>query len=114
MDFTHLNKACPEDSYPLPQIDQMVNVTIGYNRMSFLDAYFNYNQILTNLEDRIHTAFITEKGLFYYRVKSFGLKNVRATYQHLMNKIFTNQLSRIIEVYIDDMVIKSREANQHL
>ena len=82
--------------------------------MSFLDAYLGYNQIPMNPEDRIHTAFITEKGLFCYRVMSFGLKNTGATYQCLMNKMFTKQLGRIIEVYIDDMVIKSKEADQHL
>ena len=59
MDFTHLNKACPKDSYPLPQIDQMVDATTGYNQMSFLDAYSGYNQIPMNPEDRIHTAFVT-------------------------------------------------------
>ena len=105
MDFTHLNKACPKDNYPLPWIDQMVDSTIGYKRMSFLDAGF---------KDRIHTAFVTRKGLFCYRLIPFGLKNAGATYQHLMNNMFTKQLGRIIEVYIDDIVIKSKEADQHL
>ena len=114
MDFTHLNKACPKDSYPLPRIDQMVDATTGYNRMSFLDAYSDYNQIPMNPEDRIHTAFVTQKDLFFYRVTLFGLKNAGATYQHLMNKMFTKQLGKIIEVYIDDMVIKSKEADHHL
>ena len=67
-----------------------------------------------NLEDRIHTTFIMQKGLLCYRVMMFGLKNAGATYQCLMNKMFTKQLGRIIEVYIDDMVIKSKEADQHL
>ena len=114
MDFTHLNKAYPKDSYPLPQIDQMVDVTIGYNRMSFLDVYSGYSQIPMNPEDRVHTALVTQKGMFCYRVISFGLKNAGATYQRLMNKMFTKQVGRIIEVYIDDMVIKSKEADQHL
>ena len=114
MDFAHLNKACPKDSYHLPQIYQIVDATTGYNRMSFLDAYSGYNQIPMNLEDRIHTTFITQNGMFCYRVMPFGLKNAGVTYQRLMNKMFTKQLGRIIEVYIDDMVIKSKEADQHL
>ena len=65
-------------------------------------------------EDRIHIAFIMQKGLLCYRVMPFGLNNARATYQRLMNKMFTKQLGRIIKVYIDDMVIKSTEADQHL
>ena len=51
MDFTHLNKACPKNSCPLPRIDQMVDVTTGYNRISFLNAYSGYNEIPMNLED---------------------------------------------------------------
>ena len=64
IDFTNLNKACPKDSYPLPKIDQLVDATAGYERMSFLDAYSGYNQIKMNEKDRIHTAFITERGLY--------------------------------------------------
>ena len=89
MDFTHLNKACPKDNFPLPQIDQMVDATTDYNRMSFLDAYFDYNQIPMNPEDRIHIAFVTQKGLFCYMLMPFGIKNHGATYQCLMNKMFT-------------------------
>ena len=114
MDFTHLNKVCPKDSYLLPWIYQMVDATTSYNWMSFLDAYSGYNQIPMNPEDRICTAFIMQKGLFYYRVMSFGLKNAGATYQCLINKIFTKQLGRIVEAYINDMVIKNEEADQHL
>ena len=67
-----------------------------------------------NIQDRIHTIFITQKSLFYYKVMPFGLKNAGATYQRLMNKMFTKQLGRIIEVCIDDMMVKSKEADQHL
>ena len=104
-----MNKACPKDSYLLSHIDQIVDATTGYNRMSFFDAYSGYNQIPMNPDDRIHTEFITEKGMFCYRVMLFGLKNAGPTYQCLMKKMFTKQLGRIIEVYIDDMAIKSRE-----
>ena len=60
--FTYLNKVCPKDSYPLPQIDQIVDATIGYNWMSFLDAYSSYKHIPMNSEDRIHTTFITRRA----------------------------------------------------
>ena len=96
--FTHLNKARLKDSY----------------QISFLDTYYDYNQIPMNPDDRIHTVFITEKGLFCYRMMLFGLNNAGAIYQRLMTKMFTKQLGRIIEVYINDMVIKSRETDQHL
>ena len=79
-DFTHLNKAYPKDNYPFPRIIQMVDVTTGYNRTSFLDAYSGYNQIPMNPENRIYTTFVTQKGMFCYRVMSFGLKNAGYTY----------------------------------
>ena len=114
IDFTNLNKACPKDSFPLPKIDQLVDATTGYERMSFLDAYSGYNQIQMNEKDRIHTAFITERGLFCYKVMPFGLKNARATYQRLVNKMFNKQIGRNMEVYVDDMLVKSKEAKSHL
>ena len=92
IDFTNLNKACPEDSYPLPKIDQLVDTTAGYERMSFLDAYSGYNQIKMNEKDRIHTTFITERGLYCYKVMHFGLKNAGATYQRLINHMFSKNM----------------------
>ena len=59
------------------------------------------------------TAFITPHGLFYYNVMSFGLKNVRATYQRLVTKMFRPLLGKTIEVYIDDMLVKSKECLDH-
>ena len=114
IDFTNLNKACPKDSFPLPKIDQLVDATAGYERMSFLDAYSGYNQIRMNKEDRIHTAFITERGIYCYKVMPFGLKNAGATYQRLINKMFLRLMGETVEAYIDDMVIKSRRAQDHI
>ena len=114
IDFTNLNKACPKDSYPLPKIDQLVDSMVGYERMSFLDAYSGYNQIKMNEKDRIHTAFITERGLYCYKVMSFDMKNTRATYQRLINRMFSKHIGRKVEAYIDDMVIKSRKSKDHI
>ncbi|KAI5317786.1 hypothetical protein L3X38_037493 [Prunus dulcis] len=86
-DYTDLNKACPKDSFPLPRIDQLVDATAGHELLSFMDAYSGYNQIFMHPPDSEHTAFITDKGLYYYNVMPFGLKNAGATYQRLVNKI---------------------------
>ena len=88
IDFTNLNKACPKDSFPLSRIDQMVDATTRYPKISFLDAYSRYNQIPMKKEDRIHTTFTTERRLFCYKVMLLRLKNAWATYQRLMNKMF--------------------------
>ena len=114
IDFTDLNKACPKDSFPLPKIDQLVNATSGHQRMSFLDAFKGYHQIVMNPTDQEKTAFITPKGIFCYKVMLFGLKNVGATYQRMITKMFAKQLGKTVEVYINDMVVKSILAEDHL
>ena len=88
MDFTDLNRACPMDSFPLPKIDQMINATAGYDRMSFLNAYQGYHQIPMSGLDQEKTTFITPRGIYCYKVMPFGLKNAGATYQRLVIKMF--------------------------
>lgn len=72
-----------------------------------MDTFSNYNQIRMALGDEEKTIFITNYGLYCYRIISFGLKNVCATYQHQVNKIFKDQIDRNIKVYIDYMLVKS-------
>jgi ribonuclease HI len=114
VDFTDLNKACPKDSFPLPRIDALVDSTSGYKLLSFMDAFSGYNQILMHPEDRAKTAFITDRGLYCYKVMPFGLKNAGATYQRLVNKMFQAQIGKNMEVYVDDMLIKSAESVAHV
>ena len=82
--------------------------------MSFLDAFQGYHQIPLALDDQEKTAFVTLIGNYHYKVMSFGLKNVGSTYQRMMTKMFEPQLSRNIEVYIDDMVVKSKVVSEHV
>ena len=114
VDFTNLNKACPKDSFPLPRINQLVDSTAGHKLLTFVDAFSGYNQIKMAEEDQEKTAFITSQGLYCYKVMPFGLKNVGATYQRLVNKMFNKQIDRNMEVYVDDMLVKSKEELAHL
>ena len=114
VDFTDLNKACPKDSFPLPQINQLVDSTTGHKLLTFMDAFSSYNQIMMDEGDQEKTSFITSKGLFCYKVMPFGLKNTRVTYQRLMNKMFHNQIGRNVEVYIDNMLVKTKDEANHL
>ena len=107
VDFTDLNKACPKDSYPLPRIDQLVDSTAGHRLLSFMDAFSGYNQIRMDEVDQEKTSFVTSQGLFCYKVMPFGLKNAGATYQRLVNHMFRPQIGRNVEVYVDDMLVKS-------
>ncbi|RDX65830.1 Retrovirus-related Pol polyprotein from transposon 17.6, partial [Mucuna pruriens] len=112
-DYTDLNKACPKDSYPLPSIDQLVDGVSGFALLSFMDAYSGYNQIWMYEHDKEKTAFITDDGIFCYRVMSFGLKNAGATYQRLMDEIFKEVMGTDVEFYVDDMVVKSKTVDSH-
>ncbi|KAH9751207.1 Ribonuclease H [Citrus sinensis] len=114
VDFTDLNKACPKDSFPLPRIDQLVDATAGHELLSFMDAYSGYNQIRMHEPDQEKIVFITDRGLYCYKVMPFGLKNARATYQRLVNAMFANQIGHTMEVYVDDMLTKSKNSNDHI
>ncbi|XXG59774.1 hypothetical protein AAC387_Pa04g1796 [Persea americana] len=114
VNFTDLNTACPKDNFPLPKIDQLIDATTGHNRISFLDAYRGYHQIPLFVPDQEKTAFITPRGTYCYKVMSFRLKNTGVTYKQLVTKMFQAQLGKTVEVYIDDMVVKSRESQDHL
>ncbi|GJU22389.1 reverse transcriptase domain-containing protein [Tanacetum coccineum] len=106
VDFKDLNKACPQDGYPLPEIDWKVESLCGYPLKCFLDAYKGYHQIKMAEEDEEKTAFITSQGIFCYTKMPFGLKNVGATYQRLVDRVFQKQIGCNLEVYVDDLVIK--------
>ena len=114
VDFTDLNKACPKDPFPMPRIDQLVDATVGHPRMSFLDAFQGYHRIPLAAEDQEKMAFVTSVGNYYYKVMSFGLKNTGSTYQRMITKMFESRLGKTIEVYIDDMVVKSKLVSEHL
>ena len=67
-----------------------------------------------HIPDQEHTSFITDQGLYCYKVMPFRLKNAGATYQHLLNMMFKKQIGKIMEVYVDDMLIKSKVALDHV
>jgi len=85
----------------------------GNKVLSFLDAYFGYNQIPMAASDMNKTAFITDDANYFYRVMPFGLKNAGATYQWLMDKVFSHLMGQCAEVYVDDMVVKFPSHHQH-
>ena len=114
VDFTDLNKTCPKYHFPMPQIDQLVDATAGHHRMSFLDAFQGYHQIPLAMGDQEKMAFVTPTGNYHYKVIPFRLKNVGSTYQRMMTKMFELQLGKNIEVYIDDMMVKSKVVSEHV
>ena len=113
VDFTDLNKSCPKDSFPLPQVDQPIDAMTGHGMLSFMDAFSGYNQISMYEPDQDRTTLITNRELYCYKVLPFGLKNEDATYQRLVNKVFKEQIGRTMKLYIDNMITKSVYASDH-
>ena len=79
-----------------------------------MDAYSTYNQISMYEPDKEHTCFIIDQGLYYYKAMPFDLKNTKVTYQRLMNMMFNDLIGTIIEVYVDDMLVKSKKAGDYV
>ncbi|KAL0453712.1 UNVERIFIED_CONTAM: hypothetical protein Slati_1349300 [Sesamum latifolium] len=79
-----------------------------------MDASQGYHQIVLAPEDRKKVSFITSEGAFCYVAIPFGLKNAGATYQRLVDKIFRPQIGRNVQVYVDDILVKSKKAEKHV
>ncbi|XP_019181983.1 PREDICTED: uncharacterized protein LOC109177136 [Ipomoea nil] len=107
VDYTDLNKACPMDPFPLPNIDQLVDETAGCALMSFLDAFRGYHQIFMHEDEEEKTDFTTPKRVFCYRVIAFGLKISGATYTRMVAKVFK-------QVYDPDMNEDNNRTELHL
>ena len=98
VDFTNLDKACPKNSFLLPRINQLVDATASHELFSFMDTYSGNNQIPMYTPDEEHTSFVTDRGLFCYRLMPFGLVNIGTSYQRLVSKMFTQKIGRSMEV----------------
>jgi hypothetical protein len=116
IDLRNLNKATPKDEYLMPIADILINNAYGHRVISFLDGNAGYNQIFIAKEDMSKMAFRCPDfiGLFEWVVMTFGLKNVGATYQRAMTLIFHDLLGIILEIYIDDVIVKSDSIDNHL
>ncbi|GKV37355.1 hypothetical protein SLEP1_g45396 [Rubroshorea leprosula] len=114
IDYTNLNDACPKDCHPMPSIDKLVEAASGNERLSLLDAYSGYHQVRMAPEDEVKTSFYAGDEIYCYVMMLFGLKNAGATYQKMVTIVFRAQISRNLEVYVDDIVVKSSRAEDHL
>jgi hypothetical protein len=116
VDFRDLNRATPNDEYSMPVAETLINAAAGHKILSFMDGNAGCNQIFIAPEDIHKTAFRVPGavGLFEYVVMTFGLKNAGTTYQHAMNYIFHDLIGKLVEIYIDDVVVKSASVEGHL
>jgi hypothetical protein len=116
VDFRNLNRATPKDEYSMPVAETLINAAADNKISSFMDGNSSYNQIFMAPEDIHKTAFRVpgDVGLFKYVVMTFGLKNAGATYQRAMSYIYHDLIDKLVEIYIDDVVVKSTSTGGHL
>ncbi|CAL8086809.1 unnamed protein product [Prunus armeniaca] len=116
VDYINLNEASPKDEYPMPMADMLVDEATRNQMLSFMDGNARYNQIMVTEEDIHKTPFMCPGhiGAFEYTVMPFGLRNSGATYQRAMNSVFHDMIGHSLEVYTDDVVIKSPEEGDHV
>jgi hypothetical protein len=114
IDFTSLNKACPKDNFPLPRIDKIVDSAAGCEVMSLLDCFSGYHQIYMKEEDKANTSFITPFGTYCFIRMLEGLKNAGSTFSRLTKRVLEGQVGRNIFTYVDDIVVASKNKEDHL
>jgi len=108
VDFRNLNRVSLKDNYPLPKMDHILQKMVGSQKMSMLDGFSRYNQILVHLDDREKKTFTTPRGTFMYVKMPFGLMNIGATFQRAMDIAFTEEKDKFLVIYLDDIMVFSK------
>lgn len=114
MDFRDLNKACPKDEFPQPNVNILIDATASHERFSFMDGYIGYSHIFMELVDAQKTTFKIPFENYYNKIMPFGLKNASATYQRAITLIFHDMLHKQVEDYVDDELVKAKSPVEHL
>jgi hypothetical protein len=113
VDYRPLNAVTVKNKYPLPRIDILFNQLAGAKVFFKVDLHLGYHQIKIRSEDVPKTAFSTRYGLYEYLVMLFGLTNAPAHFMYLMNSIFMPELDKFVVVFIDDILIYSKNEEEH-
>ena len=116
VDYRGVNEDTVPDRYPIPRIDELID-TIGCRKGKFfssLDLMKAYHQVKLTKQSKQKTAFSCHKGLFHYRSMPFGLTNASATFERLMNVLFSGIDWEFVFMYLDDILIVSKSFDEHL
>lgn len=114
IDYRDLNKASPNDDFSFPHFDVLVENNVEHAQFSFMDGSSGHNQIRMAPENRANISFTTPWSIFCHKMMSFGLNTAGATYQIAMTTLFHDMMHKDMEVYVDDMIAKSRVEENHL
>ena len=113
VDYRALNEVTIKNNYPLPRIDDLFDQLKGAKYFSKIDLRSGYYQLKIKESDISKIAFVTRYGQFEFTVMSFGLTNAPAYFMNLMNKVFMDELDKFVVVFIDDILIYSKSAEEH-
>jgi hypothetical protein len=113
VDYHSLNEVTIKNKYPLSRIDDLFDQLKGAYVFSKIDLRSGYHQLKIRVSDIPKTAFITWYGLYEYTIMSFRLTNARAYFMYLMNKVFMEYLDKFVVVFIDDILIFSKNEEEH-
>jgi hypothetical protein len=114
VDFINLNRVSLKDNYPLPKMDHILQKVVGSQKMSMLDGFYGYNQIMVHPDDQEKIAFTMPWGTFMYAKMHFGLMNVGGTFQRAMDIDFSDEKDKFIVIYLDEITIYSVFDEEHL
>jgi ribonuclease HI len=114
VDFRNLNKSSLKDNYPLPKMDHVLEKVVGATRMSMIDGFSGYNQIVVSEPDKEKTTFTTPWGTFMYDKMPFGLMNAGATFQRAMDIAFVGEQDKFVVIYLDDLTVFSKSDEDHI
>jgi hypothetical protein len=113
VDYRSLNEVTIKNKYPLPRIEDLFDQMRGAKVFSKIDLRSGYHQLKIRMEDIPKTAFTSRYGLYEFTMMSFGLTNAPAYFMYLMNKVFMEYLDRFVVVFIDDILVFSRNEGEH-
>ena len=114
VDFRNLNQVSLKQNYPLSKMDHILQRVVGSQRMSMLDGFLGYNQVVVHLDDQEKTTFTTPWGTFMYAKMPFDLMNVGATFQRVMDIMFSKEKDRFVVINLDDIIVYSKNDQDHL
>jgi hypothetical protein len=113
IDYQSLNEVTIKNKYPLPRIDDLFDQLKDVKYFSKIDLRLGYYQLKIWLSDTPKTAFVTRYGQYEFTIMPYGLTNALAYFMNLMNKVFMEELDKFVAVFIDDILIYSRSAEEH-
>ena len=114
VDYRKLNRATKLDEYPLPRIDDTLDMLSGAQHFTTLDLASGYWQVPVDQTSQEKTAFITHSGLYEFRKMPFGLVNAPATFQRLMQVVLCGLTKKVCHVYVDDVLVFGCTFEEHV